>query len=239
MVTLYVIPNHWGDLMRLDGDDVKAVNATSQERRGTGMLTASEARKILEDYIAREDLIPPSRPDQAQLDGPLTRILYKKESNTPERLLRKDLVKEFMGKLLPAYALVEMPGSNITKLAKGSPPKIEIEVSMRQSRKFVTRVRGLEDYGIDATYFSKDVAKRLACSATVETTATNGRPALHKNHVELVFQGNIAEEIEALLAADESMSSHGGVKGSEYSVPKQVLEVKLRKGVKKGGGSKK
>jgi translation initiation factor 2D len=238
MVSLYIIPNHWVSLLRLQEDDVSAASATSEERRGTGMLTAAEARKILDTYIIQESLVPPEKPQLVQLDGPLTKILYQNENVIPELQARKDLVKQFMSKLLPAYALVKMPGNRIVKLAKGIPPKVEIEVSMRQSKKFVTRVRGLENYAIDPAYFSKDVSRRLACSAAVETTASNGRPALRKNHVELVFQGNIALEIEALLV-DESLSDHGGIKGSTYSVPKQVLEVNLRKGVPGRKGTKK
>ncbi len=230
MVTLYTIPSHWVSLMRLDSDDVLAANATSDDRRGTGMLTAAEARKILDAYIEREELIPSTRRDQVQLDGPLTQILFKNEKDTPEYQLRKDIGKQFMDKLHPAYALVQMPGSKVIKLAKGNPPKVEIEVSMRQSKKFVTRVRGLEDFGIDVAYFCKDVARRLGCSATMEESASAGRPALRKNHVELVYQGNIANEIQALLV-DESLSNHGGVKDSEYSVPKQVVQINLRKGV--------
>jgi translation initiation factor 2D len=238
LVNLYLIPAHWPKLLRLDDDDVKAANATSEDRKGTGMLTIPEVRKILEGYMAREQLIPPSRPDQVQLDGPLTDALYKKEATSPQYVLRKDLAKLFTKKLNPAYALVQMPGSKITKLAKGSPPKVELQVSMRASRKFVTRVRGLEDYGIDPHYFSKDVAKRLACASTIETDPV-GRAALRKHHVEVTFQGNIVDELEALLV-DESMSAHGGVKGADYSVPQQAVAITLRKGVlRKKGGSKK
>ena len=169
LVNLYMIPNHFVELMRLDSDDVKAVHATSKQRKGTGMLTTPEVKKLLDAYIARESLIPRGRPDQIQLDGPLTDVLYKKDPNPPTSIMRKDISKLFLAKLNKAYALVEMPGSKITKLAKGTPPKVEVEVSMRQSKKFVTRIRGLEDYAIDPQYFCKDVTKRLACSGSVET----------------------------------------------------------------------
>ena len=247
LVNLYMIPNHWTKLMRLNQEDVKATNATSEERKGTGMLTTPEVRKILESYLAREELIPKGRGDQVVLDGPLTDILYNKKQqqgkNLPKSVLRKDVVKEFTASCNKAYALVQMPGSRIVELKRGTPPMVEIEVSMRQSKKFVTRLRGLEDYQIDPHYFSKDVTKRLACSGTIETATslTKGRPALKKkNYVELVFQGNIVHELEALLIGDESLSSHGGVKQSEYSIPSKVLDVTLRKGVpgrnRKGGG---
>ena len=236
LVSLYKIPLHWVQLLRLDSDDVKAVNASSEERKGTGMLTSAEVKQILEAYLARESLVNPARKDQILLDGPLTHALFAPKKNQaafspPDILSRKDLVKQFTAKLQPAYALVEMPGSKITILRAGSPPKVEIEVSMRQSKKFVTRVRGLEEYGIDGPTFSKDVSKRLAMSATVDYEANAGRPALKKGCVELVFQGNIVDELEALLTGDESLSNHGGVKNSNYSIPLKVLNIVLRKGV--------
>jgi len=245
LVNLYVIPSHWPNLLRLDRDDVDASNASSEDRKGTGMLTAPEVRNIIEAYLVREELIPANRPDMVTLDGPLTAILYKKTdaANTPTQLSRKDLNKLLMSKLNAAYALVEMPGSKITVLKRGTPPKVEIEVAMRQSKKFVTRVRGLEDYGIEPTYFSKDVAKRLACAATIEDDPV-GRAALKKGRVEVVFQGNVVDELEALLTGDETMLHHGGVKDSEYAIPAKVLDITLRKGVParkrgSGGGGKK
>ncbi|KAG7370246.1 translation initiation factor SUI1 [Nitzschia inconspicua] len=242
LVSLKIVPNHWISLLRFNPDDVKANHATSEERKGTGMLTVTEVRTMLETYIHREGLVSSSNPGFVNLDGPLTDIIYgkkKKQSSdgvtTPfeETMSRKDLVKLYTNKHLPAYAMVEMPGNKIIKLSKGDPPKIQLEVSRRQSNKFVTRVRGLEEYGIDPPYFCKDVKQRLAVSASVDTDPTSsGHAALpKKGYVELVFGANIVEELEALLSGDESLSSHGGVKKSEYAVPKQVLDVVLKKGV--------
>jgi translation initiation factor 2D len=236
LVTLKIVPSYWTSLMRLDPDDVKALNASSEERKGTSMLTVSEVRKMLDKYIEREGLVVPNNPGEVVLDGPLTDAIYGKKTphdEIPERITRKDLDKLYTSRHLPAYALVEMPGSKITKLARGSPPKVQIEVSQRQSNKFVTRVRGLEEYGIDPQYFCKDVKQRFAISASIDADpASSGHAALpKKGHVELVFGANIFGELEALLSGDESISSHGGVKNSEYSVPKQVLDVILKKGV--------
>lgn len=258
LVSLYVIPHHWVSLLRLNDDDVKAVNATSEDRRGTGMLTMPEVRAIMDDYIEREGLTSKESNKQGYvvLDGPLTDIFYKKKTTKsdanendfdyPTQISRKEFSKQITTKLSPAFALVSMPGSKIIQLSKGSPPKIEIDVSRRQSKKFVTRVRGLERYGIDPAYFAKDISKRIAVPATIDTDpASSGRAALRqKNDVELVFGGNVVDEIEAILSGDDSLSTHGGVKDSEYSIPIQCIDVILRKGVparKKtagGGGSK-
>jgi translation initiation factor 2D len=247
LVTLYVIPAHWSSLLRLDDDDVKATNASSEDRKGTGMLTSKEVRAVLDKYIDREELAKNSPPGSVNLDGPLSDALFgkmKQENDTPDRITRKDLAKLWTAKHSSAYALVEMPGSKIVELKKGNPPKVEIEVSRRQSNKFVTRVRGLERYAIDPSYFSKDVSRRLAISSSIDDDPTaSGRAAIRKGHVEIVFGANIVDELEALLTGDESLSSHGGVKDSEYGIPKNVIEVSLRKGVparkRAGGGNKK
>jgi translation initiation factor 2D len=193
----------------------------------------------LDRYIDREELASSVNPGFINLDGPLTDAIYgrkkKQENNVPppESISRKDLVQLYIRQHLPAYALVEMPGNKIIQLAKGIPPKVQIEVSRRQSNKFVTRVRGLEEYGIDPRYFSRDVKQRLAISATIdEDPTTSGHAKLPKRgHVEVVLGANIVDELEALLTGDETLSSHGGVKNSEYAVPKQVLDVILKKGV--------
>ena len=255
MVDLYCIPNHVVSLLRLDRDTVKAANATSAERRGTGMLTLKEARAVLEDYIVREELLVSSVNHQVQLDGPLTDVLYKKQKKSkqasataaasnssnseaaPTSLTRKDLITKWQSCLEPAYALVEVPGNAIVKLGRGKPPAVTIEVTRRQSKKFVTCVRGLENFGVDPVVFSNDVAHRFACSASVTPAASAHGPT------EAQFQGNLADELEALLLGDESLTTHGGARGSTYHLPKNSIDVVLRKGVparkKRSTGKKK
>jgi len=177
-----------------------------------------------------------------QLDGPLTDALFpknKKQNKTttttttatvPSSLSHKDLMAQWQARQEPAYALVQVPGNAVLKLGRGKPPVVTIEVTRRQTKKFVTAVRGLHAFGVDAAALAKDGAHRLACSSSVEGE-------------EAQFQGNWADELEALLLGDETLSSHGGVKGSTYNLPKNSIEVVLRKGVparkKRGGGKKK
>ena len=227
IVTLYIIPNHFVDLMGLNIDDVKAANAKSEDRRGTGFLTQPEVRAILDHYLTSNELL---NRGTATLDAPLTAALFKKDRNPPTSISRKDLNDRWMSAMEDAYALVEMPGSKILKLKRGSPPKVLLEVEKRQNKKFITRVRGVEEYGIHAEDFCRDVAKRFACSGAVETDVGR-RAALKKNQVELVFQGNLVEELRALLVGDDRLSTHGGVKRSDYCVLKQSIEVDLKKGV--------
>lgn len=244
VVTLYIIPPHVASLLQLDQDLVKALHAKSEQRRGTGFLTMPECREILNGYIVKNELIDEYDPEMVKLDGPLTDVLFrrtKKEvaasrgapAHYPEDITRKELNEKWLGKLDFGYAIVSMPGSIIVNMKRGTPAKVSFEVEARQNRKkFITRVRGLEEYGINGPEFANDVAKRFACSATVEENPV-GRAALKKGNVELVFQGHLVEELQALLTGNSKMTSHGGVKGSGYSIPKNVFEVNLRKGVPK------
>lgn len=230
IVNLCVIPHHFINLLKLDLDACKAETAKSPERRGTSMLTMPEARAIVGEYLASNNLEISST--HIQLDPALTSALYKKHQGTiPEMLSKKDFYKVWLMKMEPAYALVEMPGNQIVKLGRGTPPQVSIEVSLRQGRKkYATRVRGLEDYGIDPVAFSKDVQRRFACACTVETEP-EGRASLRKGYVELDFQGHLVEELKALLLGDEKLTSHGGAKDSEYCLPKSAIDVTLKKNV--------
>jgi translation initiation factor 2D len=234
MMDLYCIPNHFVDILKLDRSAVKASNATSEERRGTGMLTTKEVRAVLEDYIAKEELIPEKSPDVVMLNGPLTDVLYKRKikkdtnstnpSSTPLSLPRKDLVNMWLACQEPAYALVQVPGNAVLKLKRGKPPTITIEVSRRQSSKYLTTVMGLELFDINADEFAKDVANRFACASTTSKVSPSTAEAV-------ILQGNFATEIEALLLSDERLTQHGGVKGATYFLPKNSIQVVLKKGV--------
>ncbi|GKY99920.1 hypothetical protein MPSEU_000945600 [Mayamaea pseudoterrestris] len=227
---LYMVPPHIVKLLRLDPDVVKAADATSDDRRNTGMLTMKEARAIIDEYLQRENLVTPDNSGNANMDGPLLDVLYGKQSkqDAPTILSRPELTTRWLSKLKPAYALVQVPGNRVLTLARGKPPNVRITVTCRQNRKFVTRVRGMEDYGIHAASFCTDVSRRFACSGAMEEEPSE---ALKKDHVELQFQGNLAEELEALLTGDASLTSHGGAQNSKYRVPKCCVEVIRRKGV--------
>lgn len=225
LTELYCIPNHFTTLLRLDPDTVKGKTAASPLRRNKGTLTLAEIRDILESYVSREQLVRPERQDLVQLDGPLTDALFKSKKSkltnpVPEVLSRKELLAKWKEKMEPAYALVELPGNTIVDMGRGKPPCVSIEVSRRQSNKFVTRATGLQKFGIDPVVFAKDVSHRFACAASTEG-------------LDAVVQGNMAVELQALLVGDPKMTSHGGAKNSTYCIPKNAVEVHLRKGVPK------
>ena len=248
IVTLHIIPSRISSSLGIP-DDVLAETAKAPERIGTGFLTKPEVRDCLEHYISREGLDDGSGTADIRLDATLCDLLYgrsKKEraaagdtdrrGDFPTKASRKDAHELFVKKLDVAYALVEMPGSKIVKLERGVPPKIVVEVTTIRGRKNknVTFVRNLEEYGINPVSFASDVSKRFATSATIdEDPKQNGREAVKKkNYVEVSFQGHLGEELRVLLTGGaEGRSSHGGAKGGSYKVPKNVIDLRLKKGV--------
>jgi len=229
LLDLYCVPHHFVSLLRIDPDAAKAANASSEERRNTGMLTLQEIRSLLDAYITANELVDPRDLSQIVLDGPLTDALFKKSTSAPPAALsRQDLSSEWKSKMETAYALVEVPGNQVIKLGRGKPPTVDIEVSMRQSRKFVTRLSGFEQFGMSATELSSQISHRFACSATVEDEPTG---ANKKATSVILIQGNLSDELKALLLGDERLTSHGGAKGSPYRLPKKAVQVVLRKGV--------
>ena len=249
LAKLFIIPKHIVTLMALDEDDVRATNAKSEDRRGTGYLTSPECRAILNRYILQNNLVDEFDPEMVTVDGPLCDAVFRKskkqlkndiqgKNNYKEAATRKEINEKWLERMEKAYAIVSTPGSVIMSMKRGVPPKVSFVVEARQSRrKFVTRVRGLEEYGINPDFFANDVSKRFACSSSIEREAA-GRETLKKGHVECVFQGNLVEELSALLLGNEKLSSHGGAKNSEYSLPKGVFNIDLKKGVSKGKNKK-
>ena len=245
LADLYCIPQHFVNLLRLDSSAVQAANATSDERKGTGFLTVKEVRVILDDYVEREQLVDPNNQALVLLDGPLTDALFKKKQKKPSTssknsevpspapappptsLARKQLVTKWQDKMEVAYALVEMPGNRVIKLGRGAPPKVRIEVYRRQSKKFCTKVRGMELYGVNPQELRQHLAQRFACAVALEEDV----PGLPNQCVELQLQGNFVDEVEATLIGDPSLTDHGGAKDSPYQLPPKAMKVYLGKGV--------
>mmetsp|Transcript_12892 Transcript_12892/g.23162 ORF Transcript_12892/g.23162 Transcript_12892/m.23162 type:complete len:812 (-) Transcript_12892:42-2477(-) len=242
VVDLFIVPRHISDGLELDRDAVMAANAKTDERKGTGFLTKTECRALIETYIEKENLVDPKGKGRVLVNGPICDALYRvskknkqpdqKTAEYPTSVKRKELIEKWIGRMDKGHALVQMPGSKILNLGRGGPKPVDIEVEFRQGnrRKFLTRLRGMEEYGVEGEALCRDVAHRFACSGSVETDPV-GRPALRKGRVELVFQGHLSEELAALLTGDEASTGHGGAKGSGYSLPKSVINVVLRKGV--------
>jgi translation initiation factor 2D len=71
------------------------------------------------------------------------------------------------------------------RIESGPAPTIDLLIEARQGNKVVTRVTGLEAFGIFPDQFAKDCQKRFACSATVNQITGQ------KQKVRLSFLGRL------------------------------------------------
>ena len=78
LAKLFIIPKHIVTLMALDEDDVRATNAKSEDRRGTGYLTSPECRAILNRYILQNNLVDNFYPEMVTVAGPLFSVVFRK-----------------------------------------------------------------------------------------------------------------------------------------------------------------
>ena len=83
----------------------------------------------------------------------------------------------------------------------------------RQGNKVVTRIRGLEPFGLELSSLAKDCQKKFACAASV--CAVNG--IAHQK--EVVIQGHLGLEVEMFLS-------------NQLKLPKHLIELVTQKGVK-------
>jgi translation initiation factor 2D len=200
-------------------------------------LTLSEVRSILDQYVDDNELVVPDSPEYVNLNGPLTDVLFKtkkkKDPNAPmpqpaapTRLSRKDLFVAWQSRLEPAYALVQVPGSTVVSLGRGAPPQMVLTVSKRSGNKYITTISGpFEVFQVEPNALAKELSHRFACAASV------GESSIGKGNVEVLLQGYLVDEVQALLLGDERLSGHGGVKDSPYQLPKGSIQVVLGKGV--------
>lgn len=65
------------------------------------------------------------------------------------------------------FHIIRLPGKEPV-LRKGQPKPVEITQEVRQGRKTVTKVTGVEGFGLDVEELSKELTKLCASSATCE-----------------------------------------------------------------------
>jgi len=123
---------------------------------------------------------------------------------------KEDLMRNIHKELSPSYGIVAADG---TVTVTSTKPSIEILVESRMGSKTVTKIRGLEVFGIDLVQFSQKCQKKFACSASAALI-----PGLLKER-EVVIQGHLAHEITIYL-------------NTNNSVPTHLITTKLLKGVK-------
>lgn len=91
-------------------------------------------------------------------------ILTKQEYNSIDKLPRDQILHRICQKMQPFHT-IQFPGKEPV-LRKGQPKPVEITQEVRQGRKTITRVTGVEGFGLDIDELSKELTKLCASSAT-------------------------------------------------------------------------
>ncbi|KAI8390842.1 uncharacterized protein BYT42DRAFT_554517 [Radiomyces spectabilis] len=183
------------------------------------MYTAAEVRKVLTDYVKGNNLADPRNQKMVKIDAILCdALLTKPEYNTVEKLARDQLGQRLLSKMQHFHVLT-LPGKEPV-LRKGEPKPVNITQEIRQGRKTITKVTGVEAFELDIDDLCKDLTKLCASSATYNPIhGVSPKNPLY----EIMVQGPQIKNVSELLL--------------RKGVPKKLIEVN-DKTSKKGKGKK-
>ena len=169
--------------------------------------SAQDVQKRLTDYLSSQDppLISPSNPRVISLNPFISNKIL---SNSPSdqgilargTILRDTLFKrviEDAGLCAPYHALLK-PGQKLedVKPKPGALPKITVTIEKRTGSKMVTRIVGLETFGLLPQILGEELQKKCASSTSV-TQATGAVKGL----MEVLVQGDHRRVVDAALNA--------------------------------------
>eukprot|EP00898_Chlorokybus_atmophyticus_P001535 jgi/Chlat1/2382/Chrsp17S02649 len=175
----------------------------------SGFYTEKEVSELVFQYIKEKDLTSKSHPSVVTLDVALCDALFKgviktKQGETyPTEISKAAVTSKFAARMVAHHAVTR---GQDTAVRKGSLPPLQILTEVRQGRKKITRVTGLESYLIDPEAAAADWQHKFACSTTVGLLP--GKKAAY----EVVIQGGVLEEVAHILV-------------QQHNVPKKHIEI--------------
>ncbi|GAN03392.1 eukaryotic translation initiation factor SUI1 family protein [Mucor ambiguus] len=130
-----------------------------------GVYTIPQVRQVMMDYIKLHNVVDLQNQKMINIDPTLCdAILAKPEYNSINKLSRDQILHRMCQKMQPFHA-VKLPGKEAV-LKKGACKPIEIVQEVRQGRKTITKVSGVEGFGLDVEELSKELTRLCASSAT-------------------------------------------------------------------------
>ncbi|KAI8340097.1 hypothetical protein BC941DRAFT_419368 [Chlamydoabsidia padenii] len=162
----------------------------------TAMYSSVEVRQVVLEYIKAENLVDPKNQKMITIDHLLTdAILNKSEYQTVHKLGRDQILQRLLPKMQP-FHLVTLPGKDPI-LKKGAPKAIEVTQGILQGRgKTVTKLTGMEFFGLEIDDLCKELTKLCASSATYnQIPGTSPKTPLY----EIMVQGPQMKHVFELL----------------------------------------
>ncbi|KAJ2516694.1 hypothetical protein H4217_004429 [Coemansia sp. RSA 1939] len=158
----------------------------------TGFFTRKQVRSVLEDYIKSRDLVDAKNSQFVKLDHRLCDGLLTKEEYSSMTVIRRDQLHTRTQEAMTLYTRVTVPGKE-AKLRTGNPPTVDIICEKKMGNKVVTRVIGLEAYGIDPAEIAKELRTLCASSTTIDPVPGK------KNEHSVLVQGHQVSAVTKLL----------------------------------------
>jgi translation initiation factor 2D len=194
--------------------------------------TSSAVSKQLNEYISSQDpsIISPSNPRIILLNPFISNaILSSSSPNDVATLARGTIPREALLKrlledpsLCGPYHVILKPNQTLeeVKPKAGLAPKVTVTIERRQGFRLVTKIVGLEVFGISPTPLAEELQKKCASSTSVSQAV-----GMAKGVTEVLVQGDHRRTVEAAL-------------GSRGVRPQwvDVVDKSKKKGV--GGGGK-
>ncbi|XP_038205684.1 eukaryotic translation initiation factor 2D isoform X1 [Arvicola amphibius] len=155
-------------------------------------LEGSEVRRIIIDYVKRNNLVDADNKNLVKLDPILCDcLLEKNEQHVVMKLPWDGLLTRCLQNMQPAYQ-VTFPGQEPI-LKKGKLCPIDISLAQKSSNKKVTVVRNLEIYGLDPCSVAAILQQR--CQASTIVSPAPGA----KDGLQVQIQGNQIHHLGQLL----------------------------------------
>ncbi|KAF8246636.1 hypothetical protein K440DRAFT_602077 [Wilcoxina mikolae CBS 423.85] len=179
----------------------KGVKFFEECKAGTkDFYTTSDLKSLLNTYIDTNSLSQPTNKRLIKLDPVLSNTLF---SSTPvdttelaksKGIYKRDLLAERLVKACSPYYKITTASGEKQKPKSGQAPKVQVVMEKRQGKKTVTRVFGLEPFGVDPKQLAEELQKVCAGSATVGQ-AVGLKPGL----LEVMVQGSQSKVVEKAL----------------------------------------
>ncbi|KAI8998182.1 hypothetical protein BC832DRAFT_535091 [Gaertneriomyces semiglobifer] len=167
-----------------------------------------DLHELVNGYAKRESLANPQNPRLVKIDSILCdAVLSKDEYNSVDFLPRDEIIKR-LAERMDYYHEMKIPGQQ-EEILRGKVKPMEVVVEQRQGRKTVTRISGMERYGIDAEELAAMLRVKCASSTSV-TPLPGGKSASSAKLCEVMVQGSKIKELSALLEKEAGIPFSGG-----------------------------
>ncbi|CCX07225.1 Similar to Translation machinery-associated protein 64; acc. no. Q04600 [Pyronema omphalodes CBS 100304] len=162
--------------------------------------TSADLKTMLNTYVDSNKLANPNNKRLITLNPLLSNSFFlstpadEKDLASARGVYKRDLLAERLIKSCSPYHRITTPSGEVSKPKSGAAPKVEIIMEKRQGRKTVTRIIGLESFGVDPKQMAEELQRVCAGAATVGQ-AQGLKPGL----MEVAVQGSMEKEVRGAL----------------------------------------